>query len=111
MFDLLGAHFGDPEADLSRTSASYFDESPELAREFVLTYQSTHRARPGFGKRFRIFMLLDRMIIWEFVQRHEGGIPFRGVKLRAWASRYVDLLRTIAPELAGGAILGAVDVK
>jgi hygromycin-B 7''-O-kinase len=100
LFDLMGAHFGDPEADLSRTSAMYFDESPELAREFVLTYVATHSPRPGFGARFRIFMLLDRMIIWEFVQRHEGGIPFRGTTLRAWAGRYVDLLRTIAPELA-----------
>jgi len=100
LFDLMGAHFGDPEADLSRTSASYFDENPELAREFVLTYLSTHPARPGFGSRFRIFMLLDRMIIWEFVQRHEGGIPFRGITLRSWAGRYVDLLKAIVPEVA-----------
>src|SRR5258705_6999467 len=53
LFDLMGAHFGDPEADLSRTSAIYFDESPELAREFVLTYLATHSPRPGFGARFR----------------------------------------------------------
>jgi hypothetical protein len=45
-------------------------------------------------------MLLDKMIIWEFVQRHEGGIPFRGITLRAWAGRYLDLLSNIAPELA-----------
>ena len=100
LFDLMGAHFGDPEADLSRTSAMYFDESPELAREFVTTHVATHSPRPGFGARFRIFMLFDRMIIWEFVQRHEGGIPFRGITLRAWVGRYLDLLRTIAPELA-----------
>jgi hypothetical protein len=42
-------------------------------------------------------MLLDRMIIWEFVQRHEGGIPFRAATLRAWAGRYLDLLWNIAP--------------
>jgi aminoglycoside phosphotransferase (APT) family kinase protein len=100
LFDLMGAHFGDPEADLSRTSASYFDENPDLAREFVLTYLSKHPVRTGFGSRFRIFMLLDRMIIWEFVQRHEGGIPMKDMTLRAWAGRYVDLLSTIAPELA-----------
>jgi len=100
LFDLMGAHFGDPEADLSRTSASYFDQNPELAREFVRTHLTTHPARPGFGSRFRIFMLLDRMIIWEFVQRHEGEIPFRGITLRAWAGRYLDLLSNIAPELA-----------
>ena len=100
LFDLMGAHFGDPEADLSRTSAWYFDENPELAREFILTYLSTHPAPPGFGSRFRIFMLLDRMIVWEFVQRHEGGIPMKGTTLRAWMGRYVDLLKTIAPEVA-----------
>jgi aminoglycoside phosphotransferase (APT) family kinase protein len=100
LFDLMGAHFGDPEADLSRTSASYFDENPELAREFVLTYLSTHPASPGFGSRFQIFMLLDRMIVWEFVQRHEGGVALKDTTLRAWAGRYVDLLRTIAAQLA-----------
>ena len=100
VFDLAGAHFGDSEADLSRTAAWYFDEGRELAREFVLTYLSKHPAREGFGARFRIFMMLDRMIIWEFVQRHEGGVPFKGATLRAWVGRYVDLLRTIAPEVA-----------
>jgi len=100
LFDLMGAHFGDSEADLSRTSASYFDEHHELAREFILTYLSKHAARPGFVARYRIFMLLDRMIIWEFVQRHEGGTPLKGTTLRAWVGRYVDLLSTIAPEVA-----------
>jgi aminoglycoside phosphotransferase (APT) family kinase protein len=100
LFDLMGAHFGDPEADLSRTSALYFDESPELAHEFVITYLATHSSRPGFGSRFQIFMLLDRMIIWEFVQRHEGGVALKDTTLRAWAGRYVDLLRTIAPQVA-----------
>lgn len=99
LFDLGGAHFGDCEADLSRTIAWYFDESHELAREFVSTYLSNRPARPGFGSRFRVFMLLDRMIIWEFVQRHEGGIPMKGASLRAWAGRYVDLLKTVAPEV------------
>lgn len=100
LFDLMGAHLGNPEADLSRTSAMYFDENPDLAREFVLTYLSTHPASPGFGSRFQIFMLLDRMIIWEFVQRHEGEIAFRGTALRAWAGRYVDMLQNIAAEIA-----------
>jgi hypothetical protein len=45
-------------------------------------------------------MLLDRMIIWEFVQRHEGGVALKDTTLRAWAGRYVDLLRTIAPQVA-----------
>jgi hygromycin-B 7''-O-kinase len=100
VFDLAGAHFGDPEADLSRTSASYFDESHELAHQFVLAYLSKNPARPGFASRFQIFMLLDRMIIWEFVQRHEGGIPFKGATLRAWVGRYVDLLTTVGPIVA-----------
>jgi aminoglycoside phosphotransferase (APT) family kinase protein len=100
LFDLGGAHFGDSEADLSRTSAWYFDENRELAREFVLTYLSKHPAREEFGARFRIYMMLDRMIIWEFVQRHEGGVPFKGATLRGWVGRYVDLLKTVAPELA-----------
>jgi hypothetical protein len=66
----------------------------------VLTYLSKRPAREGFGSRFRIFMMLDRMIIWEFVQRHEGGVPFRGATLRDWMGRYVDLLKIIAPFLA-----------
>ena len=45
-------------------------------------------------------MLLDRMIIWEFVQRHEGGLLMKGTTLRTWAGRYLDLLRDIAPKVA-----------
>ena len=65
----------------------------------MLTCLATHSSRPGFGSRFQIFMLLDRMIIWEFVQRHEGGVALRDTTLRARAGRYIDMLQKFAPEI------------
>ncbi len=38
VFDLMGAHFGDGEADLSRQYAAYLEEDPQLAQAFLQGY-------------------------------------------------------------------------
>src|SRR5207253_2097824 len=77
VFDLMQCHFRDGEADLSRTAAAYLDESPSLAAEFLRAYLSLKPPRHGFRERFAIYMLLDRMIIWEYVQRSEPDAASR----------------------------------
>ena len=91
VFDLMGAHFGDGESDLSRQYAVYLDEDPQLAREFLRGYLSQTTLRPGFARRFPIYMLLDRAIIWEFIQRHEPQWWDGETVFRAWASEYIHL--------------------
>jgi len=75
IFDYMEAYFGDGEIDLCRQVAIYADENMDLAQAFVSAYmqqmQEYNRpSRPGFAKRFPVYMLLDRLIIWRFGQRH-----------------------------------------
>lgn len=90
VFDLMEGHFGDGEADLSRQTASYLDENLQLAREFVQSYLAKKPPRPGFAERFPIYMLQDRLIIWEFLQRTDEGLWGKGMTLRRWAEKYAS---------------------
>jgi hygromycin-B 7''-O-kinase len=95
VFDLMSCYFGDGEADLARQVSMYADEDVELARNFVRAHmeQMLEYDRPlrsGFAERFRIYMLLDRLIIWQFAQRHGVWWDPR-LTLREWAGPYVSL--------------------
>jgi hygromycin-B 7''-O-kinase len=89
VFDLMEAFFGDREMDLSRQTAFYLEEDPELARMFLRTYLRLLPARPGFPERFPAYMLLDRLVVWEYAQRpqHEPWWDL-GLTLRNWAEPY-----------------------
>ena len=90
VFDLGEAYFGDGEEDLARCVAAYAAQDPELARQFTEAYRAGRPLRPGFAQRFPIYMLADRLLIWEHGQRN--GIWFDpGMTLREWAGRYTSL--------------------
>jgi len=95
VFDFMEPYFGDGETDLSRQVAAYADEDLELARTFVRAYVEqacvcNRPLRSGFTERFPIYMLLDRLIIWQFAQRHRVWWDAR-LTLREWASQYTSL--------------------
>jgi aminoglycoside phosphotransferase (APT) family kinase protein len=98
VFDFMGCYFGDGEADLSRTVAEYFDGSPELVAAFVRTYLGLRPPRPGFAARFAVYMLLDRIIIWEYLVRQEPNVARNLGGLRRWAERYLEIALTLALE-------------
>jgi len=59
--------FGDPETDLSRPLAFYLNEgASHLAKEFLRAYHSHRPLRPDFEKRFPLYMLQDRLSMWEW---------------------------------------------
>jgi hygromycin-B 7''-O-kinase len=91
VFDFMGCYFGDGETDLSRITAEYFDQDQELAREFLATYLQLRAPRSGFRERFPLYMLLDRLIIWEYIQRHEVEVASKMGTLRDWAERYTRI--------------------
>ena len=95
VFDFMGCYFGDGETDLSRTTAEYFDQDQELAREFLIAYLTLRPPRPGFLERFSLYMLLDRLIIWEFIQRHEPDMARKLGTLRDWTERYTKIADTL----------------
>ena len=86
VFDLMEAYFGDGEADLSRTLATYgigTKRSEERAYAFLQAYfdgQEETVVRPGFRDRFAVYMLMDRMIIWSYGRKlgwFDGVCDFR----------------------------------
>ena len=90
VFDLMAAHFGDGEADLSRAAAVYIDEDPQLAYTFIQAYVNKKPPRPGFARRFQIYMLLERHIIWSFCHEHGLVSWCKQWTFREWVSRYIS---------------------
>jgi hygromycin-B 7''-O-kinase len=89
VFDLMEAHFGDGEADLSRPIAEYLNEDAALAGAFFAAYRAHKPLRSGFARRFPIYMLLDRAILWSFFQRQGWRWWPETWTFRDWASQYL----------------------
>ena len=90
VFDLVEAYFGDGEADPSRLFAVYLEEDRQLARAFLQGYLRQTTPHPGFARRFPVYMLLDRAIVWGFGQRVAGWWDGHRT-FRDWASWYTSL--------------------
>jgi aminoglycoside phosphotransferase (APT) family kinase protein len=96
VFDLMEYYFGDGEADLVRLMSIYGDRRDRpLAELFARTYLTRRRPRPGFAERFAIYMLRDRLIVWEYGTRPEQGWFAAGQSLRQYAGPYLELARTL----------------
>lgn len=89
MFDLMEAHFGDGEADLSRQIGEYLIEDPELAGAFFSTYRAHVSLRPGFARRFPIYLLLDRAILWAYAQCHGHRHWYQEQTFRDWVQPHL----------------------
>lgn len=91
MFDLMEAFFGDGELDLARQTIRYISEAPELAHAFVRRYLQLHPARAGFTERFQVYMLWDRLVVWEFFQQPQRETPWEpALTLRMWLEPIVE---------------------
>jgi aminoglycoside phosphotransferase (APT) family kinase protein len=89
VFDVGDAYFGDPEEDFSRVLSVHVRADMRRAHAFLDAYRSPRDLRPGYRERYRMYMLTDRLIIWEYGQRN--GIWFRpGMTLREWAEPFLD---------------------
>ncbi len=93
LFDLMEGYFGDGEVDLSRQYAAYLNqpEGKSLAREFLYGYLSQRAPRPGFEQRFIIYMLLDRMFVWDYFQSFDRAWRAKHGSFREWVSPYLSL--------------------
>jgi hygromycin-B 7''-O-kinase len=91
VFDLMGGCFGDGEADLARQVCVYLEEDPHLAHEFIQAYLAKKPPRPGFRERFPVYLLYERLVIWEYAQRTQPAWWDDGLTLRQWAERYISV--------------------
>jgi hygromycin-B 7''-O-kinase len=90
IFDTAEAYAGDGEYDLARAACDYGLQSETMLHAFVDAYAAGRPARPGSAERLALYILHDRLIIWEYGQRH--GIWFEpGVPFRQFAQRFVDM--------------------
>ncbi len=92
LFDLMEARFGHPESDVSRLWAVYTERGREdLAYAFVNAYLPQAARADRFAGRFPLFILHDRAIIWEWVQRSGRAWWDKRWTLRQWASRSMTI--------------------
>jgi aminoglycoside phosphotransferase (APT) family kinase protein len=93
MFDLMEASVGDGEMDLARQVARYLEEDVAYARSFLSRYLEEHPPREGFATRFPVYMLRDRLIVWEYGVRPDTPTWWDPrLELRAWAEPYTASL-------------------
>lgn len=90
IIDWMTAEAGDPEADLARYLSHHAQHGPATGATFLATYQALRPPRAGFAQRFPVFMLWERLLIWEYGQR-SGWFP-DGLTLRTWAEPFTQML-------------------
>ena len=84
LFDLMEARFGHPLEDLPRQYAAYLDaQHPECAAAFLTGYG----LKDENVSLFNLFMILDRLVVWEFGVR-VGKWWSDGETFLDWVERY-----------------------
>jgi len=89
VFDLYPG-FGDPESDLSRPLAAYLNERPDLAQEFFRAYSQRRSLRAGWRERFPLYMLCERLAMWEWAQREKRIWWDERLTLREWVEPFTS---------------------
>ena len=91
IFDFQEWYFGDGEIDLYRTALCYVDDGDkECLSVYVSNYLKQRQIRPGFKERLPVYILLDRMIIWEWAQRTKRVWWDKALTLKQWSEPYIN---------------------
>jgi hypothetical protein len=102
LFDLMEYYFGDGEADLMRLIAIYLEQNQthgvQLARAFASAYLTQKPARPGFAERYALYMLRDRLIVWEYGTRPGNDWFRQGPSFRDYAEPFTLSWRLVVPD-------------
>lgn len=102
LFDLMEYYFGDGEADLPRLIAIYLGKGQplgmQLAQAFATTYLAQRPARKGFAERYALYMLRDRLIVWEYGSRPGNNWFAAGQSFRDYAEPFSLSWRQIVPD-------------
>jgi hygromycin-B 7''-O-kinase len=94
LFDLMTAHLGDGLNDLPRQFSMYVDEDPSLATAYLHAYVDSGSLDTAAAARLRLYLLDERLIVWEFFHRPEFMTMWRGGNgsFREWFGRYEQAL-------------------
>ena len=69
---------------------AHLEREPALAGAFVRAYLAGRPARPGFAARFPVYMLDERLAIWEWAQRERLVWWEPSLTLRQWAEPFTS---------------------
>jgi hypothetical protein len=98
VFDFAESYFSDGEIALCRNIGYYLERDlKDCVEPFISGYLEERHVRPGVLERSRVYMLLDRLIIWNFGQR-VGVWWDRQLSLEQWVSSFMvdNLLGRVA---------------
>jgi aminoglycoside phosphotransferase (APT) family kinase protein len=75
VFDLMECYFGHPEEDFVRSIWGWEQERPgsPLPSAFIEAYASINRLSRGYRERYRVNMLRETLLMWEF--GHRDPVP------------------------------------
>jgi aminoglycoside phosphotransferase (APT) family kinase protein len=92
VFDLMTAHFGDGQADLSLQVTDYLAKNESLADAFITEYLCLKPIQPGFVEHQQLYMLDLKLSFWRHWQRNNDGIPGldKTTTFEQWAKPSVD---------------------
>ena len=98
LFDLMEYYFGDGDADLVRLISYYIenqkDNAKKLIQEFLKGYSSSKQkeadpTEAGIAEKIKLFMLRDRLIVWEYGTRPEAAWFPENASFKEYAERYM----------------------
>ena len=86
-----------------RLIAGYLERSQQhgvrLARAFATTYLRHKPPRTGFAERYALYMLRDRLSIWEYGTRPGKNWFAHGQSFRDYAEPFITSWRLIVPDV------------
>jgi aminoglycoside phosphotransferase (APT) family kinase protein len=103
--DLMEGYFGDGEEDLVRCIALFARGDRGRLGRFTRAYRARWPLRPGFEDRYRIYQLVDCLVLWQYGQKNRVWFA-PDLTLRAFAEPLLedlDPFRALAPAQASSA--------
>lgn len=95
VFDLMSAHIGDGEFDLARQFAVHAEDDARLAVAFLTAYLRDKPPRAGFRDRFCLYIVNERLSIWEWAKRTNVAWWPPDVSLRSWIEGFLAVIPAI----------------
>jgi aminoglycoside phosphotransferase (APT) family kinase protein len=90
--DLMEGYCGDGEEDLVRCIALFARGDRGRIQRFTGAYRGVWPLRPGYEDRYRIYQLIDCLVLWQFGQKNALWFP-PALSLRAFAEPLVEDLQ------------------
>lgn len=89
-FDSMIWAFGDGQQDLPRSTARFALADLEPARSFIAAYRERQPLPAGCHERLRLYMLWDRLVLWQYGRRNRVWFP-ENARFRDFASGFLSL--------------------